>query len=192
MSVSEVTGQGAATNNASGKHATHEEGDQTWRFSTERVTWSADREISMAALMDWALEQSRVLVRAARGGAQGAVGFNVALQLVDGSVLLGSFVEWAVRSEEERPLCVAKLSQWVREHGPKYMAVFCDMKGGRPNEAGAKMAVIGASDDAASARIYDLARVKTDGRVVPEREGPGEGIWVDAFQEAMRGRAAGP
>lgn len=157
------------------------------RLSEDALSWPEGSPVSMTGLMDWALEQSRNQAKAAARGVEVQVGFNVGLQLKDGSVLLGGFVDWAVKSEEGRAMCVAKLGEWVREHEPKYLVVFCDMKTGRALDAGAKMAVIGASEEAAWARIYDMRRLKSEGRIAPERDGPADGIWVDAFQQALHG-----
>jgi|JI8StandDraft_1071087.scaffolds.fasta_scaffold403521_1 hypothetical protein len=150
------------------------------------VAWDAGRPVTMLALMDWALEESLKMVKASPRDTDGPVGFNVALQLNDGAVWVGRFVDWAVKSEDGRALCVAKLGDWVRKYEPKYMAVFCDMKTGRASDVGGKMAVIGASRDAAWARIYDISRAKGVEQIAPERDGPADGIWVDVFQRAMR------
>lgn len=74
--------------------------------------------------MDWALEQSRLKAKAAQRGEEDPVGFNVALQRQDGPVVAGGFVGLAVKSEDGRAKCVAKIGEWVREHAPKYIAVF--------------------------------------------------------------------
>lgn len=61
------------------------------------------------------------------------------------------------------------------------------MKGGRATDAGAKMAAMGASKEAAWARIYDMRRVNAEGDIMPERGGAADGICVVAFQQTLHG-----
>lgn len=162
------------------------EGEKFWSLSQKQEEWPKDKAPSMTALMDWAVERCAETVRGSRRGSSAELGFNLALQLDGGSVIRASFEDWAVKSETGRGRCVAKLSEWVRRYKPMYMVVFCDMRGRTGGETAKRAAVIGVSADASWARIYDRIRLASEARIVAEQDGPADGIWVDAFQDARR------